>query len=85
MIRAYLRLVSKTLVAGGYCVFVVGEKTKRDNARFPSAVLSETVDQLAPELRLTEIITDCIPDVRRSRRNLDGVKMENILVYQNRA
>ena len=85
MISAYLRLVKKTLITGGHCVFVVGEKTKRDNAGFPSAVLSETVDQLAPELRLTEIIADYIPDIRRSRRNLKGVKMENILIYQNRA
>ena len=74
MIKEYLRLVRKTLVSGGYCVFIVGEKTKRDNARFPSAVLSETVEQNAPELRLTEIITDFIPDVRRSQPEPKGCK-----------
>ena len=81
-IAAYARILSATLVKGGRCVFVVGEKIKRTNERFPSEVLSEVIDEFAPSLRIKEIVSDYIPDIRRSRRHLDGVKMEHILVYE---
>ena len=82
MISSYARTISKTLVKGGRCIFVVGEKTRRQNDRFPSEVISEILDFEAPSLRLKEIVTDNIPDVRRSRRHLVGVRTENILVYE---
>ena len=82
IMSSYARTISKTLVNGGRCIFVVGEKTKRKNERFPSEVISETMDIKAPSLRLKEIVTDNIPDVRRSRRHLVGVRTENILVYE---
>ena len=81
-IATYARILSATLVKGGRCVFVVGEKIKRTNERFPSEVLSEVIDEFAPSLRIKEIVSDYIPDIRRSRRHLDGVKMEHILVYE---
>ena len=84
MIASYATLVSRTLTKGGHCIFVVGEKTKRDDARYPSAVLSSVVDKCAPTLILREIICDQIPDVRRCRRNLMGVKKEHILIYEKR-
>ena len=58
-------------------MFVVGEKTKRNDDRFPSEILSEIIDEFAPSLRIKEIISDRIPDIRRSRRHLAGVKMEH--------
>ena len=82
MMASYARILSATLVKGGHCVFVVGEKTKRQNERFPSEVLSEVIDEFAPCLKIKDIIRDHIPDIRRSRRHLCGVKMENILVYE---
>ena len=81
---SYARKLAATLVKGGHCVFVVGEKTRRTNARFPSEVLSEVIDEFAPCLRIKEIVSDRIPDIRRSRRHLGGVKMEHILVYERR-
>ena len=79
---SYARIISTTLVRGGRCVFVVGEKITRAGARFPSEVLSEILEVSAPCLRIKEIITDHIPDIRRSRRHLAGVKLERILVYE---
>ena len=81
---SYARVLSTTLVKGGRCVFVVGEKIKRTSERFPSDVLAEVIDEFAPTLRIKEIISDHIPDIRRSRRNVEGVKMEHILVYERR-
>ena len=82
MISSYARILTRTLVKGGQCIFVVGEKTTRNNDRFPSETISEILDRLAPSLRLKEILSDSIPDVRRSRRHLIGVRTENILVYE---
>ena len=79
---ACVRKVSLALDKGGHCIFVVGERIKRTSERFPSEILSEVVDRSAPCLRLKEIISDRIPDVRRARRHLDGVKVEHILVYE---
>ena len=79
---SYARIIATTLVKGGRCVFVVGEKTSRTAERFPSEVLSEILDKAAPCLKIKEIITDHIPDIRRSRRHLTGVKLERILVYE---
>ena len=82
MISAYARLLTGTLAIGGTSVFVVGEKSSRTNAKFPSETISEIMEHLAPCLQLKEIISDSIPDIRRSRRNLTGVRKENILVYE---
>lgn len=79
---ACARKVSLALDKGGHCIFVVGERIKRTSERFPSEVLSEVVDRSAPSLRLKQIISDRIPDIRRARRHLDGVKVEHILVYE---
>ena len=67
---------------GGICVFVVGEKTIRDTDGFPSNELYTIFSHCAPEFRLQHSITDSIPDIRRSRKNLSGVKRENILIYR---
>ena len=82
MISAFALLVEKTLATRGACVIVVGEKTARKSDRFPSEVISEIMNDLAPSIQLTEIISDHIPDIRRSRRHLAGVKREHILVYK---
>ena len=82
MISAFASLVESTLATQGTCVIVVGEKTARKSDRFPSEVISELMNDLAPSIRLTDIISDHIPDIRRSRRHLAGVKREHILVYK---
>ncbi len=82
MMAIYAKIISRTLVVGGHCILMVGEKTRRKFERFPSEVALEVIDEYAPGLRIKKIIADRIPDVRRSRRNLDGVKREHILIYE---
>lgn len=82
VMTSYAQMLGNKLAKGGRCVFVVGEKTQRSTNRFPSETLSEIIDEFAPSLRIKEIISDQIPDIRRSRRNLAGVKMEHILIYE---
>ena len=72
---SYAKTISKHLVRGGYCVLVVGEKILR-TGQFPSETLSGIIDEYAPGLKIKEVICDQIPDIRRSRRNSVGVKVE---------
>ena len=67
---------------GGYCIFVVGEKTFRGGNSFPSEILVRSFLTHAPTFRLEDVIADAIPDIRRSRRNIAGVKRENILIFR---
>jgi hypothetical protein len=66
----------------GYCVFIVGEAFQRSFDAHPSEVLFDIVKKEAPSLRLRKVITDNIPDVRRTRRECKGVKTEHFLVFQ---
>jgi len=81
-IHALAQQLQEKVRPGGYCVFVVGERTTRQGERFPSEVLTRIFAQHASALRLDHVIRDIIPDIRRSRRHLAGVRRENILVFQ---
>ena len=67
---------------GGYCVFVIGEKLVRKKDRLPSEELKQVFSAHAPTMKLHHVISDIIPDIRRSRRHIAGVKQENILVFR---
>ena len=67
---------------GGYCIFVVGEKTFRGGNSYPSETVAQSFLTNAPTFQLDDVITDAIPDIRRSRKNIAGVKHENILVFR---
>jgi SAM-dependent methyltransferase len=81
-IHALAQQLQEKVRPGGYCVFVVGERTTRKGERFPSEVLTRIFAQHASALRLDHVLSDIIPDIRRSRRYLAGVRRENILVFQ---
>jgi hypothetical protein len=66
----------------GYCVLVVGDAVRRTFDAHPSQTVCEIVGQHARSLRLRTVISDKIPDVRRSRRTCQGVKTEHFLVFQ---
>jgi hypothetical protein len=68
----------------GHCVFVVGEQLKRNVEAHPAQSVIDIMAQHAPSLRLQRMIADCIPDVRRTRRDCNGVKREMILVFKRR-
>ena len=67
---------------GGHCVFMVGDQTFRGGEGYPSDVLAASFLATGCRFRLVEVIADVIPDVRRSRRHLAGVKRENVLVFR---
>ena len=67
---------------GGYCILILGEKTFRSSQHSPAELVMDLFSSAADEFSLEDIIVDTIPDVRRSRRNLGGVKKEHILVFR---
>lgn len=74
--------VESGLSRGGYCVFVVGEEVRRSFNAHPSEVVVTLMSQKAPSLRLRKVVTDDIPDVRRTRRECRGIKTEHFLIFQ---
>ena len=81
-IEALAKQLQEKVRIGGYCIFVVGDQTVRNGDRFPSEELIKIFARCAPGLDLRRTIHDTIPDIRRSRKNLRGVKRENILVFR---
>lgn len=74
--------VETGLRKSGYCVFVVGEETSRRAESHPSEVVVTTFKTAAPSLKLKQVLTDNIPDIRRTRRECKDVKTEHFLVFQ---
>jgi len=70
------------LKKSGYCIFVVGEELSRTSESHPSEVVVTTFKTAAPSLKLKKVLTDNIPDIRRTRRECKGVKTEHFLIFQ---
>ena len=70
----------------GRAVFVIGDQKRRHRALgYPSDALMGIIERLSPSLRLETVLRDEIPDIRRARRYVRGVKSEHILVYRKSA
>ena len=67
---------------GGYCVVVVGERVTRTGNHLLSNTVLDVFATHAQHFRLCRLLHDIIPDIRRSRKNIAGVKSENILVFR---
>lgn len=74
--------IESNLRPQGHCIIIVGEKLKRNVKAHPSEVIVDIIKEQAPSLSLRKIITDDIPDVRRSRRECRGVKTEHFLIFR---
>lgn len=74
--------VEQSLKPKGYCVFVVGEALRRSFTAHPSEAVINIMAHQARSLRLKAVLADKIPDVRRTRRECKGVKLEHTLVFQ---
>ncbi len=74
--------VQKGLQKSGFCVIVVGEDLGRSFNAHPSETVLKIVNEKAPSLKLKTVLTDDIPDVRRTRRRCTGVKTEHFLIFQ---
>ncbi len=83
-IRHLADQVEARLRKQGHCVLIVGEKTQRKMAAHPAEMTMGIFKERAPSLKLKHVLTDDIPDVRRSRRECRGVKTEKFLVFQKR-
>jgi len=66
----------------GYCIFVVGEELASRSESHPSEIVVTTFKSTAPSLRLKQVLTDNIPDIRRTRRECRGVKTEHFLIFR---
>jgi len=80
--RCLASKVEAGLKPGGHCVLIVGEGVKRSFRAHPSGVVLQIMWERATSLRLREIMFDEIPDVRRTRGAVRGVKSEHFLVFQ---
>ena len=82
LMAALARKLNGKVRTGGHCIFVVGEQVDRHGKHFLSERIVDVFVRNTSNYRLCSIIHDRIPDVRRSRKNLTGVKAENILVFR---
>ena len=74
--------IERKMRSGGYCVLVVGERTLRGGSKSPSQIVLEAFLSTGDWFTLDRVISDAIPDIRRSRREVRGVKEERILVFR---
>jgi hypothetical protein len=81
-IRSLARNVESGLRSEGFCVFVVGEEFRRSFDAHPSEVVITILKDESPSMRLCKVITDDIPDVRRTRHECRGVKTEHFLIFR---
>ncbi|MDE0157833.1 MAG: DNA methyltransferase [Gammaproteobacteria bacterium] len=82
LISSLLKQLQQKMRLGGHCVFVIGEQTFRGGGRFPSEELTRIFLSPPSTFQLCDVVSDIIPDVRRSRKHFAGVKQENILVFR---
>jgi hypothetical protein len=63
---------------------VVGDVTRGGGRSDPAQVIRGLIHDHLPlrSLQLIDEFSDAIPDIRRSRRDLQGTKQETILVYR---
>lgn len=85
LITAFADRVAKGLAVGGYCVAVVGDQVRRSFVDSPVTTFLTVMGQRAPALSLERVMVDDIPDIRRSRRELRGVRQEHVLILRKRA
>ena len=82
-IQDLARKLQERLRSSGYAVFVIGDqKKRRGSVGYPSDELMRIMHDYAPSLDLQTVIRDEIPDIRRARRHVRGVKSERIIVYR---
>lgn len=68
--------------SGGHCIFIAAERMFRGRDGSPSLAIARAFSKHAPSFQLSDLVADVIPDVRRSRRRMAGVKNEHILVFR---
>ena len=68
---------------GGLCVLVVGETVRRKRiTTHPAKLIADRLAIVEPSLKLSRVVRDAIPDVRRSRNIGRATKEELVLVFE---
>ena len=67
---------------GGYCILILGEKTFRSGQHTPADLMLNLFSSATGVFSLENVISDSIPDIRRSRRHLRGVRKEQVLIFR---
>lgn len=91
---AFLRLMRAVCVRlapgierGGRFIFVVGDATRGNGPKGNTAVLTQMLfnsEAALGDFKLNGVYHDRIPDIRRSRRECSGTKVETILIYRKK-
>lgn len=76
--------VSESLVERGYCILIIGDKSTKVKGRPLSEEVCDVFQHHAPSLHLVDVVDNEIPDIRRARRDCQGVRNEKFLVFEKR-
>jgi hypothetical protein len=76
--------VQSSLRSKGYSILVVGEECKRSFHSHPADEVRDVISEHAPSLQLEKILSDDIPDIRRTRRKCRGIKTEHFLIFRKK-
>lgn len=87
LMRSVCGRLASRLKRGGSFVLVVGDATRGGGRRGRTAAITRRLfgtDPALAQFTLEKTYKDKIPDIRRSRRECNGTKVETILVYRKR-
>lgn len=87
LIRAVCVRLASGVEHGGHFVLVVGDATRGSGRTGRTAALTQYLFDTEAALdafKLDGIYYDTIPDIRRSRRECRGTKLETVLIYRKR-
>jgi hypothetical protein len=87
LMRSVCTRLAPQVKRGGSFVLVVGDATRGSGSPGRTADITRKLFQSDPafkKFKLEKAYTDKIPDVRRSRRECSGTKIETILIYRKK-
>jgi hypothetical protein len=87
LMRSVCVRLAPRIKRGGVFVLVVGDATRGGGRKGRTAAIMRQLfdnDNAFKQFRLDRIYRDKIPDIRRSRRECNGTKIETILVYRKK-
>ena len=87
LMRSVCTRLASAIKRGGSFVLVVGDVTRGGGRRGRTAAITRELFESDPafaRFTLEKTYQDKIPDIRRSRRECKGTKVETILVYRKR-
>jgi len=85
LVRGVCSRLAPGVLSGGYFILVLGDATRGAGPTGRTALLAKQLFETEKTLRafaLECVFHDTIPDIRRSRRECRGTKIETVLVYR---